>query len=159
MHLEPDILIGEIIMISNWVCYIREFGMVYNDVCSDKWDCTLRERLHPGMIWQMLSPLATNKLSFPIGFCEDTRTHGDDNKFIKKKCKNFLYSFGSPSLKFHFMYTNLNMVFYKFIMAGRKSHPPKGRQEIPVGIASSPRPKLPSKSGWAIYCEPTGVRV
>ena len=71
-----------------------------------------------------------------------------------KKCKNFLYSFGSPSLGFHFTYTNLNMVFYKFIMAGRKSCPPKRRQEIPVGIASSPRPKLPSKSGWAIYCEP-----
>jgi len=90
------------------------------------------------------------------------KTHGPTamtSKFIKKKCKNFLYSFGYPSLKFHFMYTNLNMVFYKFIMAGRKSHPPKGRQEIPVGIASSPRPKLPSKSGWAIYCEPTGVRV
>jgi hypothetical protein len=31
-------------------------------------------------------------------------------------------------------------------MAGRKSHPPKRRQEISVGIASSPRPKLPSKN-------------
>jgi hypothetical protein len=54
-------------------------------------------------------------------------------KSIKKKCKNFLYSFGSPSLRFHFMYTNLNMVFYKFIMAGEKSRPPKPLQKIPVG--------------------------
>jgi len=44
-------------------------------------------------------------------------------------------------------------------MAGRKSCPPKGWQEIPVSITSSPCPKLPSKSGWAIYCEPTGMRV
>jgi hypothetical protein len=51
------------------------------------------------------------------------------------------------------------MVFYKFIMAGRKSRPLKGQQDIPVSISSSPCPKLPSKSEQAIYCKPTGVQV
>ena len=31
------------------------------------------------------------------------------------------------------MYTNLNMNFYKFIMAEQKSAPPKPQQKIPVG--------------------------
>jgi len=58
-------------------------------------------------------------------------THGGWRSPSKKKCKIFLYSFWSPSLKNHFIYTNLNMIFFNFIMAGRKSGPPKPRQDSP----------------------------
>ena len=56
-----------------------------------------------------------------------------NDKSFKKKRKTFLYSFLSPSLKNSFIYTNLNMIFLKFIMAGAKSGPPKGRQKNPAG--------------------------
>jgi hypothetical protein len=63
-------------------------------------------------------------------------THGPTamtTKSVEKKCKNLLYQFWSPLLKIHFMYTDLNMIFLKFIMAGEISGPPKPRQYIPVG--------------------------
>ena len=53
----------------------------------------------------------------------------NDEVHLKKKWKNFLYSFCSPSLKFNFMYTNLNTFFYKFIMAEENSGHPKPRQD------------------------------
>jgi len=54
-------------------------------------------------------------------------------KSIKKKCQKSLYLFWCLSLKIHFIYIDLNMIFYKLIMAEWKSGPPKPRQKIPVG--------------------------
>ena len=47
-----------------------------------------------------------------------------------------LRSLLKKSVKFsyiHFIYTDLNMIFLKFIMAGEISGPPKPQQYIPVG--------------------------
>ena len=73
-------------------------------------------------------------------------------KSVKKKGQNFLYSFLSRSLKNNFMYTNLNMSFYKYIMAGAKSCPPKPQWEIPVGLQAHCIQKYPFQKQWAIYC-------
>jgi len=74
----------------------------------------------------------------------NARTLDNDQVQLKKKCQNFLYPFLSPSLKNRFMYTKLNMIFYKFIMAEANSGPPKWQQYSPAGSGWSlllPNPK------------------
>ena len=65
-------------------------------------------------------PIQSRQLHFT-----NAQTLDDDEVQLKKKCENLLYPFLSLSLKNHFMYTKLNMIFYKFIMAEPNSHPPK----------------------------------
>jgi len=57
------------------------------------------------------------------------------------------------------MYTDLNMIFYKFIMAERKSGPPKPRQKIPVGSQARRALNCLPKADELFIANQTGVRV
>jgi hypothetical protein len=104
------------------------------DQCNDITARACGPTKQPGMVCGAIEYAYWSSISMSCHFLrEDARTHGDDDEVIeKKKCQNFLYLFWSRSLKKYFMYTNLNTILYKFIMAGANSGPPKPWRDSPA---------------------------